>query len=136
MKLTARQRRFAEGVARGKTYTQAAIDAGYSEKTAGSTGSENMTKPNIKQAVEEIQEKERTIVQRRFAGVINDMLNELIHVYYDEDTPPQVKSNIFKDISDRAGYKPVDKQETTLTGDLDISQRADLVEKYLGGDEG
>lgn len=29
-----------------------------------------------------------------------------------------------------------DKQETTLTGDLDISQRADLVEKYLGGDEG
>ncbi|HHZ70018.1 MAG TPA: terminase small subunit [Flavobacteriales bacterium] len=37
--------------------TQAAIDAGYSEKTAKSVGSENLTKPDIARAIKEHQKK-------------------------------------------------------------------------------
>ena len=120
MSLTERQKKFAIGVAQGKTYTQAALDAGYSEKTAASTGSENMKKTNILEAVEYYQKIEQEAVQRRFSGVVNDMLSELIRVYYDEDTPPQVKNNIFKDIADRAGYKPTDKHDINQSGDLGI----------------
>lgn len=39
--------------------TQAAIRAGYSEKTAASIGSENLTKPEIRARIEELQ-KERS----------------------------------------------------------------------------
>ena len=37
--------------------TQAAIRAGYSEKTAKAIGSENLTKPDIAKAIEEAQQK-------------------------------------------------------------------------------
>jgi phage terminase small subunit len=37
--------------------TQAAIRAGYSEKTAGATGHENLKKPEIAKAIEEAQKK-------------------------------------------------------------------------------
>ncbi len=45
--LTAKQRRFVEEYAVDRNATQAAIRAGYSPGTARSTGSENLTKPNI-----------------------------------------------------------------------------------------
>ena len=47
MSLTNRQRVFVEEYLRTWNATAAAIAAGYSEKTAGSIGSENLTKPEI-----------------------------------------------------------------------------------------
>ena len=52
--LTDKQRRFAdEYIANGFNATQAAIKAGYSKKTARKTASENLTKPAIKEYLEE-----------------------------------------------------------------------------------
>lgn len=52
IKLTAKQRAFVNAyIANGFNATQAAISAGYSEKTAYSIGSENLRKPEIKQAI-------------------------------------------------------------------------------------
>jgi len=46
-KLTAKQRLFVEACLAGENATQAAIKAGYSEKTAASIGAENLRKPQI-----------------------------------------------------------------------------------------
>lgn len=51
--LTAKQRKFVEEYCVDQNATQAAIRAGYSERTAASIGSENLTKPEILGAVVE-----------------------------------------------------------------------------------
>lgn len=55
--LTSKQRRFVEEYLIDLNATQAAIRAGYSEKTAGSVGSENLQKPEIAEAIGEAQAK-------------------------------------------------------------------------------
>lgn len=62
MALTAKQRRFVEEYLVDLNATQAAIRAGYSEKTARQMGDENLSKPDIAKAVQEAQAKrsERT----------------------------------------------------------------------------
>lgn len=51
-KLSAKQQRFVEEYLVDKNATQAAIRAGYSEKTAGVMGYENLRKPAVAEAVE------------------------------------------------------------------------------------
>lgn len=53
MKLTAKQRRFVQEYLIDLNATQAAIRAGYSRKTAGVIGDENLKKPYIREAIEE-----------------------------------------------------------------------------------
>lgn len=62
MALTNKQRRFVEEYLVDLNATQAAIRAGYSEKTAGQIGDENLKKPEIAAAVAEAQKirSERT----------------------------------------------------------------------------
>lgn len=48
MKLTPKQQAFCDYYIASGNATEAAIKAGYSEKTARSVGSENLTKPDIK----------------------------------------------------------------------------------------
>lgn len=50
--LTTKQQRFVEEYLIDFNATQAAIRSGYSEKTAGSIGSENLKKPEIKAAID------------------------------------------------------------------------------------
>lgn len=53
MKLTLKQQRFADEYIILGNATQAAIKAGYSEKTATKIGAENLTKPDIKAYIDE-----------------------------------------------------------------------------------
>lgn len=53
MKLTAKQKKFVDSYIADSNATQAAIEAGYSRKTARFVGAENLTKPNIKAAIDE-----------------------------------------------------------------------------------
>ncbi len=57
MKLTAKQKRFCDEYLIDCNATQAAIRAGYSERTAYSTGNENLKKPELKTYIEEQLEK-------------------------------------------------------------------------------
>jgi phage terminase small subunit len=53
-KLTPKQTKFVAGIAKGKTSTQAVVDAGYKvkdRKVARSIGYENLTKPDIKEFI-------------------------------------------------------------------------------------
>ena len=53
IKLTAKQKRFCDEYLIDCNATQAAIRAGYSKKTAGATGYENLKKPQIKEYIDE-----------------------------------------------------------------------------------
>ena len=53
MKLTPKQRKFADNYIKTGNATESAIKAGYSENTARAIGAENLTKPNIKKYVEQ-----------------------------------------------------------------------------------
>jgi phage terminase small subunit len=76
-KLTARQQTFVEEYLVDLNATQAAIRAGYSEKTARSVGSENLTKPDIAaaiQAAQQVKADEMGITQQ----YILDNLKEVV----------------------------------------------------------
>jgi phage terminase small subunit len=53
MKLTEKQKRFVDYYIKLGNATEAALKAGYSKKTARSIGQENLTKPDIKQRIDE-----------------------------------------------------------------------------------
>lgn len=73
MSLTNKQARFVEEYLVDLNATQAAIRSGYSEKTAGAIGTENLAKPLIAKAIEEAQQarSERTEI------TADRVLNEL-----------------------------------------------------------
>jgi len=62
-KLTAKQQRFCDEYLIDLNATQAAIRAGYSEKTAAVIATENLRKPNIKEYIENrLAEKEKDLI--------------------------------------------------------------------------
>ncbi len=62
-KMTAKQRRFCDEYIISLNATQAAIKAGYSKKTAGVIGDENLKKPYIKEYIaERMAEKESELI--------------------------------------------------------------------------
>ena len=136
MTLNARQTKFAQEYWTTGNGTQSAIKAGYSEKTAYSQANQLLKNVEIQKKIKELEEESRSLLQQQFSRDAIEARKIMFNIMQDDDAPENVRLSAAKDFLDRAGYKPVDKQETTLTGDLDISQRADLVEKYLGGDEG
>lgn len=66
MKLTPKQQAFADYYIQTGNATEAAIKAGYSEKTARITGCENLTKPNIQQYIED---KQKELENNRLADM-------------------------------------------------------------------
>lgn len=131
MRLTGKQKNFAKNIVSGMNYTQAAINAGYSEKTAYSTGSENMRKPQILDYIDELQKEREELLRRRFMNEANLAFSEMLRVLYNEDTPPHVKKDTAKIIIDYAGFKPIEKQEVEMTADVDIGKQSEMLEKYL-----
>lgn len=67
MKLTTRQQRFVDNYILSGNGAQSARDAGYSGKCANRIATENLSKPDIKQAIEE---KQREIAEAK--GITRD----------------------------------------------------------------
>ena len=72
--LTPKQQRFVEEYLIDLNATQAAIRAGYSEKTARDIGCENLAKPNIAKAIEEAQNKRQEQTQIDAAYVLRRLV--------------------------------------------------------------
>ncbi len=75
-KLNDKQKRFCEEYLKDMNGTQAAIRAGYSEKTANRIASENLSKPDIKTYIQELQ----TDVQKRNEISIDEIVQNLIEI--------------------------------------------------------
>lgn len=77
VKLTDKQKRFIEEYLVDLNATQAAIRAGYSERTAYSIGEENLKKPEIKRAIEEAQLNRSSRVQITQDDVIRMLIENI-----------------------------------------------------------
>lgn len=111
---------------RKKNQTQAAINAGYSEKSASSQASQLLNNPKV---LEYLNEREKAIIQELQQEFIFDAL-EARKVMYEimkkEDAENRDKINVAKDFLDRAGFKPTDKVEHS--GNMSINNPFDGID--------
>lgn len=122
MKLTPKQKKFADEYIKTGNATQSAIEAGYSKKTARSVGSENLTKPDISEYIakrlekidkEKIAEQKEilefmTRVMRRqeteqVVNVLKKPTTITIHGSGDDNTYEKVVNEEFVEVSEIAG---------------------------------
>jgi hypothetical protein len=61
--LTGRQSRFVEGVLQGRSYAQAAREAGYAESVANCAGRKIAAKPEVQTALKEAEEKKPRLAE-------------------------------------------------------------------------
>lgn len=84
-KLTAKQQTFINAyLANGFNATQAAIEAGYSEKTARSIGAENLTKPDIREAIDK-RLQEYVMTANEALARLSDMARASMGDFLDEN---------------------------------------------------
>ena len=102
-KMTAKQRRFCDEYLIDLNATQAAIRAGYSEKTAAVIGAENLTKPNIKEYIEKrMAEKDAALVADQ-----DEVMKYLTAVMRRE-----MSENVVVTISEKKSYYAPDENGT------------------------
>lgn len=107
--------------------TQAAIRAGYSEKTAEVIGHENLRKPNIAEAIKEAMEKrsERT-------EVTQDMvINELAKIAFLDIRQAFDKDGSLKKIADMPDEvaRAIGGMDISSIGELEIAKKIKLIDK-------
>lgn len=103
MKLTDKQKRFCEEYLIDLNATQAAIRSGYSEKTAGSIGDENLKKPEIAEFIKELQREisERTKITsdwviNRLKEISDRCMTAVPVMIYDPDSKSMIESGEYK----------------------------------------
>lgn len=153
MKLTEKQKKFADFYIKLGNATQAAIKAGYSEKTARFTGAENLTKPNIKKYIDERMEKlasERIMsaqeILERLSLIANAEITETVVVanaegYAEVEKPPDFKTQIqaMKELLKRypGNDKLLEQQLRKLTAEADTAEsKAKILENAADKLEG
>lgn len=111
-RMTAKQKRFCDEYLIDLNATQAAIRAGYSKKAARQVGNENMSKPCIKNYIEErMQEKEDSLIAKQ-----DEVLKYLTSVMRGES-----KSSVLAMAGDGVQeviQKPPDERERTKAAEL------------------
>lgn len=111
-RMTAKQKRFCDEYIIDLNATQAAIRAGYSKKAARQVGNENMSKPYIKNYIEErMQEKEDSLIAKQ-----DEVLKYLTSVMRGES-----KSSVLAMAGDGVQeviQKPPDERERTKAAEL------------------
>lgn len=118
--LTPKQQRFVEEYLIDLNATQAAIRAGYSEKTAKEIGSENLTKPNIAKAIQEAQENLSNKTQLTVDMVVNGLLREAQD--YSEDSTQSARVSAWAHLGKHLGmFKDKIEHTGPNGGAIDLS---------------
>lgn len=104
----------------GNNATQAAIAAGYSERTASSQGSRLLKSVEVQQYLNKTEHNLNKDLRMMFAedavkayGVMKDIMN-------DPTAPPKDRLVAARDLLDRAGYKPIDKLQADINAEVNI----------------
>ena len=137
-KLTAKQQRFCDEYLIDLNATQAAIRAGYSEKTAGAIGTENLQKPLIKDYIEErMKEKEKALIADQ-----DEVLKYLTAVLRGESEASVLARDEIG--ADRVVQKRPDEKERLKAAELlgkryslfKTDVKLDVTPVVIGGDDG
>lgn len=133
---TEQQKRFIDEFIRMRenNQTQAAINAGYSPKSAASQSSQLLKNPKVVEYLNEKKSEMEQMLRQEFMYDALEARKVMYEIMNDFEAPENVRLSAAKDFLDRAGFKPVEKQETTLHGEIDIGATADIVDKYLRSD--
>lgn len=111
----------------GNNATQAAIAAGYSEKTASSQGSRLLKSVEIQQFLNKTEQSLNKDLRMMFTEDAVEAYEVLKEIMHDVGAPPKDRLAAARDLLDRAGYKPVEK----VVADVNLSfedQLRDLVQ--------
>jgi len=115
-----KHRKFIDTYALSGDSTQAAIDAGYSEKAARQTGYKLRTRYE-----DEITQRVRTILPQ----IISENLG-IVQTLAREGQSESVRLNAANTLLDRAGLKPVERIETS-TSDRTPEERSQRIDALL-----
>lgn len=138
MKLTDKQKRFCEEYLIDCNATQAAIRAGYSERTAKSIGAENLTKPDLQNYIAELMNevKKDTIAD---ATEIMEYFTAVMRREYKENVVVTTVEEISTYVSDENGIprKQTIKKESPQIIEIparlvDANKAAELLGKRYG----
>lgn len=120
MALTETQRRFVDEYIIDGNAMQAAIRAGYSEKYAKSNSYKLLDNVGIQEKIQEKQKEKEAYLRQRFSFDAEVARNVMFQLMNDPEAPENVRLSAAKDFLDRAGYKPVDKQDVNQSGGIGI----------------
>lgn len=135
--LTPKQERFVAEYLVDLNATQAAIRAGYSEKTAQQVGSENLSKPVIAEAIAAKQAEHLARVDLQAEDVLRAMarqINRDVRRLFDKDgNQRSIHELSFDEAAMVAGYKVVKRNVTSGDGHTDtvIEVRLQPQERYV-----
>lgn len=96
---------------RKKNQTQAAVDAGYSPKSASSQAYQLLQNPIVLEYLEKREKQLEKELKREFFFDAIDARRVLSEVVNNPDSKDADRINAAKDLLDRAGYKAVDVHE-------------------------
>ena len=103
-----------------RNQTQAAINAGYSPKSAESQASQLLKNPKVSAYLEERENDISQAIKREFIFDALEAKKVMAQLMNDDDVPENVRLSAAKDFLDRAGFKPIEKQEVENSGGIGI----------------
>ena len=109
MSLNERQKAFCEYYAACFNATEAAIKAGYSEKTARSIGAENLTKPDIQNYLQTLTQKAQT----SRVATIQEVLEYLSSTMRNQSEVTRERTKAAQILHEALSGKPDDSNKTT-----------------------
>lgn len=114
--LTAKQQKFIEEYLIDLNASAAARRAGYSEHTANRMGSENLTKPDIIQALN----KRRSALRKEVHVTQDIVVGGLVEIAEDEDQPAAARVSAYMNVARILGYV---ENRTEFRGKLTLEHR-------------
>lgn len=110
-----------EYIKNGGNATQAAIAAGYSEKTAYSQGSRLLKDVEVQQYLNKTEQNLNRDLRTMFAEDAVEAYGVLKNIMNDVTAPHKDRLSAAKDLLDRAGYKPIDRIAADVQGEVNHS---------------
>lgn len=107
----------------GGNQTQAAINAGYSPRSAYMIGSRLMKNDKVKKIMEEYKADIYGNLRTRMAAGAVKAYDTILSIATNPHADDRDRLAAAKDVMDRAGYKPVDKTE--VSGGLSVTLEVD-----------
>lgn len=104
----------------GNNATQAAIAAGYSEKTAASQGSRLLKSVEIQQYLNKTEQNLNKDLRMMFADDAVKAYEVMKDIMNDPAAPPKDRLVAARDLLDRAGYKPIDRLQADVNAEVNI----------------
>jgi hypothetical protein len=109
--LSEQQMKFVDAYLDHGHITKAALQAGYAKTSAHVQGSRLLKNDKIVDYIAVRRQERKDAVHLQLASYAEEAIQELYKLMKDADSE-NVKMQAIKDIMDRAGYKPIEKQET------------------------